>query len=93
MGIAGYAKLDATARFSLALRADTFEDEDGVRLGQTEPTTVRGFTITPTYKFTDNFVVRAEGRLDTADRSVFAKDDGALDDTQTTIAANVIFVF
>ena len=93
MGVARYAKLDATERFSLALRADRFEDEDGVRLGQTALTTVNGFTITPTYKFADNFLVRAEGRLDTADRDVFVEDDGATKDTQTTIAANVIFVF
>ena len=65
-GIAGYATLAVTSRFSLALRGETFRDDDGVRLGTGTKATLSEATFTPTYKFTDHVVLRGEVRYDKA---------------------------
>jgi len=91
-GIAGYATLAMTSRFSVALRAETFHDEDGVRLGTGTKATLSEVTFTPAYKFTDHVVLRGEVRYDTANQPILTKR-GALADKQTTVGANVIFVY
>ena len=91
-GIAGYATLALTNKFSVALRGETFHDEDGVRLGTGTRATMSEGTFTPTYKFTDHVLLRGEVRYDTANQPIFAKR-GTLSDKQTTIGANVIFVY
>jgi len=91
-GIAGYATLALTNKFSVALRGETFHDEDGVRLGTGTRATMSEGTFTPTYKFTDHVLLRGEVRYDTANQPIFAKR-GTLSDKQTTVGANVIFVY
>jgi hypothetical protein len=91
-GIAGYATLALTNKFSVALRGETFHDEDGVRLGTGTKATLSEVTFTPAYKFTDHVLLRAEARYDTANQPILAKR-GTLADKQTTVAANVIFVY
>ena len=91
-GIAGYATLALTNKFSVALRGETFHDEDGVRLGTGTRATMSEGTFTPTYKFTDHALLRGEVRYDTANQPIFAKR-GTLSDKQTTVGANVIFVY
>jgi len=92
-GIAAYARYDLTSRFAVALRGETFRDEGGTRLGTGLATTVREATITPTYKFTDRFLMRADVRFDRSNREVFVKEGGALKKSQATIAGNVVFVY
>jgi hypothetical protein len=92
-GIAGYARYDLTNRFALAFRAETLRDEGGTRLGTGVATTVSEATITPTYKFTDRFLMRADVRFDRANRELFAKESGGLKKNQATIAGNVVFVY
>jgi hypothetical protein len=91
-GIAGYATLALTNKFSIALRGETFHDEDGVRLGTGTKATISEGTFTPAYKFTDHVLLRGEARYDTANQPIFSKRS-TLADKQTTIGANVIFVY
>jgi len=91
-GIAGYATLAVTNKFSVALRGETFRDEDGVRLGTGTNATLSEGTLTPAYKFTDHVVLRGEVRYDKANQPILTKR-GTLADKQTTVGANVIFVY
>jgi hypothetical protein len=91
-GIAGYATLALTDKFSVALRGETFHDEDGVRLGTGSRATLSEGTFTPAYKFTSHVVLRGEVRYDKASQPIFTKR-AALADRQTTVGANVIFVY
>jgi len=91
-GIAGYATLAVTTKFSVALRGETFRDNDGVRLATGTTTTLSEGTFTPSYKFTDHVVLRGEVRYDKASQPILARR-AALSDKQTTVGANVIFVY
>jgi hypothetical protein len=91
-GIAGYATLAVTNKFSVALRGETFHDEDGVRLGTGTRTTLSEATLTPSYKFTNHVLFRGEARFDKANQPILTKR-GTFADKQTTVAANVIFVY
>ncbi len=91
-GIAGYATLAVTDKFSVALRGETFHDEDGVRLGTGTRTTLSEGTLTPAFKFTDHVLLRGEVRYDKANQPILTKR-GTLADKQTTVGANVIFVY
>lgn len=91
-GIAGYATLAMTNKFSVALRGETFHDEDGVRLGTGTSATLSEATLTPAYKFTDHVLLRGEVRYDKANQPILTKR-AAFADKQTTVAANVIFVY
>jgi hypothetical protein len=91
-GFAGYAKISTPGPFSLGLRAETFKDEGGTRLGIGEAR-VNEFTVTPSFKFGSNFVVRAEGRYDSADAEVFEDDRGIAKKSQATIGLNAIWVY
>jgi hypothetical protein len=91
-GIAGYATLAVTDRFSLAMRGETFHDDGGVRLGTDTKATLKEVTLTPAFKFTDHILLRGEVRFDSANQPILAKL-ATLADKQTTIGANVIFVY
>ena len=91
-GIAGYATLALTNKFSVALRGETFHDEDGVRLGTGTRAILSEATLTPAYKFTDHVLIRGEARFDKANQPILSKR-GTLADKQSTVGANVIFVY
>jgi putative OmpL-like beta-barrel porin-2 len=92
-GVAGYARLDMTSKMALALRAETLRDEGGTRLGTGAATTVGEVTLTPTFKVSDRFVIRSDVRYDRANKDIFIERGGELKRNQTTVAANVIFVY
>ena len=93
-GVAGYAKITTDPRFFIGLRAETFNDKGGTRLGTNKNTTASEFTVTPTFKVSSNFIVRAEGRFDSIDQDgVFADDKGKTKKNQATIGLNAIFVY
>jgi hypothetical protein len=48
--------------------------------------------LTPAYKFTDHVLLRGEVRYDKANQPILTKR-GTLADKQTTVGANVIFVY
>lgn len=91
-GIAGYATLAATHRFSLALRGETFHDEGGTRLGTDSRSTLSELTFTPAFKFTDHVVLRGEVRYDKANQPILVRQDG-FSDKQTTAGVNFIIVY
>jgi hypothetical protein len=91
-GIAGYAAFAVTDKFSVAVRGETFHDDDGVRLGTGTRATLSEGTLTAAYKFTSHVVLRGEARFDKANQPILAKR-GTLDDKQTTVGANFIFVY
>jgi hypothetical protein len=91
-GIAGYVTLAVTDKFSAALRGETFHDDGGVRLGTGTKATLSEVTFTPAYKFTDHVLLRGEVRYDNANQPIFTKR-ATLADKQTTVGANVIFVY
>ena len=91
-GIAGYATLALTHRFSVALRGETFHDEGGVRLGTDTRATLSEWTLTPTCRFTDHVVLRAEVRHDNANQPILARR-ATLSDAQTTVGLNFIVVY
>jgi hypothetical protein len=91
-GIAGYAVLGLTDKFSVGLRGETFHDDGGVRLGTDTKAKLSEATLTPTYKFTSHVLARGEVRFDKANQPILARR-GTLTDKQTTVGANVIFVY
>ena len=91
-GFAGYAKISTSGPFSLGLRAETFKDEGGTRLLIGEAR-VNEFTITPTFKFGSNFVVRPELRYDTSDSEPFFDDRGFAKKNQATVGINALWVY
>lgn len=93
-GVAGYARIGPSTGLSLGLRAETFKDDGGTRLGfSTASATASEFTITPTYKFSSNFVVRAEGRYDSVNQALFTDDKGKSKKTQGTIGLNAMWLY
>ena len=91
-GIAGYATLALTDKFSFALRGETLHDDGGVRFGTGAKTTISEGTFTPAYKFTDHLLLRGEVRYDKANQPILTKRLG-LSDKQTTVGANFIFAY
>jgi hypothetical protein len=91
-GIAGYATLGLTDKFSVALRGETLHDDGGVRFGTGTKTTLSEGTFTPAYKFTDHVVLRGEVRFDKANQPILVKR-ATFADTQTTVGANFIFTY
>ncbi len=91
-GIAGYAVVAPTEKFSVAARGETFHDDGGARLGTDTRAVLSEGTLTPMYKFTSHVLVRGEVRFDKANQPILARR-GTLSDKQTTVGANVIFVY
>ena len=91
-GVAGYATLALTDKFSVGLRGETFHDEDGVRLGTGTKATLSEGTFTPAYKFTHHVLLRGEVRYDKANQPILTRR-ATFADKQTTVGANVIFVY
>ena len=71
-----------TEEFSINLRQEFFNDPEGARLSPF-PARVSGFTVTPEYRITPDWVVRIDFRFDRADRPVFNRH-GTLVDCQNT---------
>jgi hypothetical protein len=90
MGAALYGKWDATAKVSLALRGEVFDDRDGARTGLAQ-TLVEG-TLSPAVKLGDNVVLRGDLRIDTSDQEPFMRSDGMGKGRQLTFAINALGV-
>lgn len=92
-GVAGYLRVAPTGAFAIAVRGETFHDEGGTRLGTGLATTARELTVTPSYRFTDHFLIRGDWRVDHANRALFVRRAGASASGQTTVAMNAVFVY
>lgn len=85
-----YTKIDLTDHFSIAVRGEHFDDEDGVRTGVNQK--LREITFTPAFKIRDNFVLRSDFRFDHSNKEVFEEEEGSTDN-QTTWALNLLYFF
>ena len=89
-GVAGYLRVNLLSEFSVSLRAEQFEDKDGIRTGVVQK--LREVTITPEYRPAEHLVLRGDIRLDSSDRDVFQKG-GGWGDSQPTLSLNVLYAF
>jgi hypothetical protein len=76
-GIAGYAKCDFTDWFSTSIRAEYFDDRDGVRTGI--PQKLKEITITPEFKIVKNLLFRPEYRHDWSNKDGFDSHHNTFD--------------
>ena len=86
---------DPCDRFSVSLRGEYFDNSDGFS-ALLLPSKLWELTLTPTLKINDNAVLRVEARYDHAidgARPFQSGQAGVAADHQTTIAANLLFVF
>ena len=68
-GIAGIAKYDFNDRYSLSLRAEYFNDQDGLRTGTTQH--LKEITLTPEIRLAQGLILRPEYRHDWSNEKVF----------------------
>lgn len=90
VGFAGYAKYDLTEQWSLALRGEYFDDQDGFRTGTAQK--LKEFTFTVGYAPVSSVVLRAEYRHDWSNKSVFTEENGVTK-SQNTLAIEGIYRF
>jgi hypothetical protein len=89
-GVAGYVRVRRHEGCALTLRAEVFDDRDGVRTGVVQ--TLRELTLTPEKRLTPHLMVRADLRIDHSNHAVF-EDDGGPRDTQATFLLNALYSF
>ncbi len=87
-GAAGYAKYDFSDLFSGAIRAEYFDDRDGLRTGTAQK--IKEITITPEFRVAKSIIVRPEYRHDWSDRQSF---DSGTKKSQDTIAIGVMYTW
>jgi hypothetical protein len=87
-GFAGIVKYDFTDRLSLAVRGESFNDQDGYRTGV--PQSLNEWTFSPQIKIGSNTVLRPEYRLDKSNVNSF---NGGAAKTQSTVGLGVMVTF
>lgn len=100
-GLALYTKYDLTPKWSLAGRAEWFNDMDNTRVALTGPggsTLINGiqyygYTLTSAWKLHEHLIARLEYRHDQASERVFFSGGGGFDNAQDTIATELICHF
>jgi maltoporin len=91
-GIAGYAKYDFTDWFSTSIRAEYFDDRDGVRTGI--PQKLKEITITPEFRIIKNLLLRPEYRHDWSNRDGFDSHRNTfVKKNQDTIALGMMYTW
>lgn len=90
MGVAAYAKLQATEKWALAGRMEYLDDTEGgfMLIGKTGQT----YTITSDHQVAGDLKVRLEYRLDRVD-DFFTKSDGSTTSSQSGLNVGVVYVF
>jgi len=101
-GIAGYVVADVHPAINLALRAEMFDDQEGVRIG-IPGTGTKVYEVTPTIsimpfkgliagvRYLDNMEWRFEFRWDHADEPFFVDDDGVLSKDQYGVMVQLLY--
>jgi putative OmpL-like beta-barrel porin-2 len=91
-GVAAYAKLQATDKWTLAGRYEYLDDTDGgfMTIGQKAQT----FTLTSDHTIAGSLKARLEYRFDTTDGPFFAEKDSILKkDSQSTVTVGLVYLF
>jgi hypothetical protein len=84
-GVAGIVKYDFTDLFSLSLRAEYFDDQNGARTGTSQR--LKEITLTPEFRVMKGLIIRPEYRYDWSDQKSF---NGGRDKYQHTLALGVM---
>lgn len=87
-GIAGYVKYDFSDLVSGTVRAEYFNDKDGLRTGTAQR--LKEITLTPEFKVAKSIIVRPEYRHDWSDEMSFK---GGSRKSQDTIALGVMYTW
>lgn len=90
-GLAGYVNYKLNDRWRVALRAETFDDEDGARTGIAQQWDEA--TLTLAFAPDDHVELRAEVRGDRSDKDVFVQPDGGAKDSQNSFGLEAIYKF
>jgi len=91
-GAAVYAKYDFTDSISGSIRAEYFNDKDGVRTGIAQE--LKEITLTADFKIAKNLLVRPEYRHDWSNKNGFDSEHNTLDKkNQDTIALGVMYTW
>ncbi len=91
-GISGIAKYDFSKLVSLALRAEYFNDQDGLRTGI--PQQLSEITLTPEIRLVENLLLRPEYRHDWSTQDVFPNSDNQpTKKSQDTIAFGIMYTW
>jgi hypothetical protein len=91
-GVAGYVKYDFTEWFSTSIRAEYFDDKDGVRTGIAQK--LKEITITPEFRLLKNVLLRPEYRHDWSDNGGFdSKHTAFSKKSQDTIALGIMYTW
>lgn len=91
-GVAGYAKYDFTDWFSTTIRAECFDNKDGVRTGIAQK--VKEITITPEFKIVKNLLLRPEYRHDWSNKDGFDSQHTTFSKkSQDTIALGMMYTW
>jgi hypothetical protein len=91
-GVAGYVKYDFNDWFSASIRAEYFDDKDGVRTGIAQK--LKEITITPEFKIAKNLLVRPEYRHDWSNKEGFDSHHIMLNKkSQDTIAIGMMYTW
>lgn len=86
------AKYDFNDWFSVAMRGEYFNDQDGVRTGTAQR--AKEFTLTPQFTVAKNLLVRPEYRHDWSNASVYpGSTSGSTKKSQDTIALGVMYTW
>jgi hypothetical protein len=91
-GFAGYVTYMFTPKFRGVVRAESFDDKDGVHFG-TAGTKYKEVTLTGAFLASDSFEARVEGRRDNATQTMFTDFAGAPSKTMTTLALQGLYKF
>ena len=89
-GIAGYVRFNASKDFSVSIRGEQFEDNDGLRTGVVQK--LQEVTLTPEYRPVEHLVIRGDARLDKSNETVFQKRS-TWKNSQMTLSLNVLYTF
>lgn len=87
-GIAGYVKYDFSDLLSATVRAEYFNDKDGLRTGTAQK--LKEITLTPEFRVAKAIIVRPEYRHDWSDKSSFT---GGSRKSQDTISLGVMYTW
>jgi hypothetical protein len=91
-GVAGYVKYDFTDWFSASIRAEYFDDKDGVRTGLAQK--LKEITLTPEFRIVKNLLLRPEYRHDWSDKNGFDTEHHTFNTkNQDTVAVGVMFTW
>jgi hypothetical protein len=91
-GVAGYVKYNFADWFSASVRAEYFNDKNGVRTGI--PQEVKEITITPEFRMVKNFLLRPEYRHDWSNKNGFDSEHVTFNKkSQDTIALGMMYTW